>query len=127
MEYFENADKKLEDVRKKALEGIKYYEKLESISRKRIFSKEFQKILKKIKKLNNYMEKDYMAETVNDSIKGMELALRPQIYQLQDDRQTEGRHCKTGKSYVVWNCSGSRRNKRDWQTIRLYNMQRHET
>lgn len=35
------------------------------------------------------MEKDYMAETVNDSIKGMELALRPQIYQLQDDRQKE--------------------------------------
>ena len=90
LEYFENADKKLEDVRKKALEGIKYYEKLESISKKNGFSqKEFQKILKKIKKINNYMEKDYMAETVNDSIKGMELALRPQIYQLQDDRQKE--------------------------------------
>lgn len=28
-----------------------------------------------------------MAETVNDSIKGLELALRPQIYQLQNDKK----------------------------------------
>ena len=90
LEYFEKAGTKLGEVRKKAQEGLKYYEKLEKISSKQSISeKELHKTLKKIKKINHYMEVDYMAETVNDSIKGLELALRPQIYQLQNDKKTE--------------------------------------
>ena len=90
LKYFEDAGIKLDEVCKKAKEGIKYYDKLEGISKKNnVSSKELQKTLKKIKKINHYMETDYMAETVNDSIKGVELALRPQIYQLQENKQTE--------------------------------------
>lgn len=90
LEYFEEAGTKLEEVRKKAQEGLKYYEKLEKLSLKQnISEKELRKTLKKIKKINHYMETDYMAETVNDSVKGLELALRPQIYQLQNDKKTE--------------------------------------
>lgn len=90
LEYFGKAGTKLEEVRKKAQEGLKYYEKLEKLSAKsNISDKELHKILKKIKKINHYMETDYMAETVNDSVKGLEFALRPQIYQLQNDKKTE--------------------------------------
>ena len=33
---------------------------------------QLQKVLKKIRKVNNYMEQDYMAETVMDSLLGIE-------------------------------------------------------
>ena len=35
------------------------------------------------------METDYMAETINDSLKGLESVLRPQIYQMQQDKDAE--------------------------------------
>lgn len=50
---------------------------------------ELQKVLKKIKKINNYMERDYMAETVMDSLSGIEYTLRPNIYKIHEDRKNE--------------------------------------
>ena len=35
------------------------------------------------------MENDYMAETVTDSLKALEYALRPVIYQIQKDKAAE--------------------------------------
>ena len=35
------------------------------------------------------MEKDYMAETITDSLKALEYALRPLIYRLQEDKVSE--------------------------------------
>lgn len=90
LDYFSNAEKKLEEVRKKANEGLRWYEKLEKlISGSHYSEKELQKILKRVKKINNYMETDYMAQTVSDSLKALEFALRPTIYQVQDDRNSE--------------------------------------
>lgn len=90
LEHFINSEKKLEEVRKKAKEGLKYYKKLEKLVKKKSFSDaEMHKLLGKIKDINHYMEDDYMAETVIGSLKGVELMLRPLIYQVQKDKNSE--------------------------------------
>lgn len=90
LKYFEESTKKLDEVRKKAKEGLKYYEKLQKLAESHSGSiKQLQNTYKKIKKINTYMENDVMAETVIDSLKEIEYALRPSIYQtgknMQDD------------------------------------------
>ena len=88
--YFSDSEKKLMEVRKKAKEGIRHYEQLERLLRKpHVTDGELQKVLKKIKKINNYVEKDFMAETVMDSLMGMEYSLRTSIYRVQEDRNSE--------------------------------------
>lgn len=90
LDYFLDSEKKLAEIKKKAKEGLRYYERLEKLSRKpNVTDSELQKVLKRIKKINNYMEKDYMAETVIDSLSGLEYVLRPSIYQVQEDRSSE--------------------------------------
>lgn len=90
LDLFMDAENKIEEVRKKATTGLGYYEKLEKIVKKGSQSeKEMQKTLKRIKKINNYMEEDYMAETIIDSLKALEYALRPLIYQRQEDHDEE--------------------------------------
>ena len=90
LQYFRESEHKIEEVKKKAVEGFHAYEKLEKITSKSNTSeKELHKLLKKIKKINHYMETDYMAETINDSLKGLESVLRPQIYQMQHDKDAE--------------------------------------
>lgn len=90
LKYFADSEKKLLEVKKKAEEGFKLYEKLEKITKKSSKTdNELRKVLKRIKKINNYMEKDYMAETVIDSLKGLEYVLRPLIYQIQEDKSSE--------------------------------------
>lgn len=90
LNYFEDSEKKLKEVGKKAREGLRYYKKLETILKKsQISESEIQNILVKIKKVNNYMEGDYMAETVTDSLMGLESVLRPSIYRMQKERNSE--------------------------------------
>lgn len=90
LKYFEEAGVKLQEVKKKAREGLSYYEKLEKLSKKPAAKDaDIKKLLKKIKKINAYMEADYMAVTVADSLKGMEYVLRPLIYQMQEDQKSE--------------------------------------
>ena len=90
LEYFANSEKKLQEVKKKATEGLKIYEKMERALKKSSASdKELQKLFKRIKKINNYMENDYMAETAIDSLKAVEYALRPLIYQVQENKVDE--------------------------------------
>ncbi|MCM1256271.1 MAG: DUF115 domain-containing protein [Roseburia sp.] len=90
LKYFEDSAKRLDVVKKKAKEGIKYYEKLQTLTHRDVKSgKEFQKIYKKIKKINTFMEKDAIAETVTDSLKGLEYTLRPSIYKIQENRKDE--------------------------------------
>jgi hypothetical protein len=90
LDFFTNSEKKLIEVRKKAREGLRYYEQLEKLQKKPQYSDaKLQGILKKIKKINNYMEHDYMAETVMDSLIGLEYILRPSIYRTQEDRKSE--------------------------------------
>lgn len=90
LDYFENSVKKLDEVKKKAEEGIEYYEKILKLLKQNSGSqKQFKNTYKKIKKINTYMEKDAMAETVTDSLKGIEYTLRPLIYQVQEDSNNE--------------------------------------
>ena len=90
LKYFEDSAKRLDVVKKKAKEGLKYYEKLQTMTHREAKSgKEFQKVLKKIKKINTFMEKDAMAETIIDSLKGLEYTLRPSIYKIQENRKDE--------------------------------------
>lgn len=88
--YFSDSEKKLSEVKKKAKEGIRYYERLEKLLKKSsVTDGELQKVLKKIKKINNYIEGDYMAETVMDSLMGIEYTLRASIYKVQENRNDE--------------------------------------
>lgn len=90
LDYFANSEKKLKEVKKKAKEGYKYYEQLGELADKEIISDdEIRKVLKKIKGINTYMEADYMAGTVIDSLRGIESVLRPLIYQIQEEQQKE--------------------------------------
>lgn len=90
LEFFENAPKKLMEVKKKASEGISCYEKLEKLAGKQNLSDaQLGKLLKKIKKINNYMNEDYMAVTIQESLKGLDYALRPLIYRVQDEKNRE--------------------------------------
>lgn len=88
--HFADSGKKLTEIQKKAKEGLRYYERMEKLLRKpSVTDHELQKVLKKIKKINNYMERDYMAETVMDSLSGIEYTLRPNIYKIHEDRKNE--------------------------------------
>ncbi len=90
LDYFINSVKKLEEVKKKANEGVHLYERLEKLAKKSTVSdQELGKILKKIKKMNHYMETDYMARTVMDSLDGLNFTLRPLAYQFQEDKRSE--------------------------------------
>lgn len=90
LRYFEDSDKKLQEVFKRAKSGLRDYERLEKhIKTSNQSEKELQKTLKRIKKANQYMEIDYMAETVTDSLKGLEYAMRPIIYQMHENQDAE--------------------------------------
>ena len=89
IKYFKESRNKMEAVEKKAKEGLKYYENLRKLLKKNASEIQIQKIYKKIKKINTFMEKDEMAETVIDSLKGIEYTLRPSIYHTQDNMKDE--------------------------------------
>lgn len=90
LDFFINTPEKLEEVQKKAREGLGYYERLEELVKKHKDSdKQLGKVLKKIKKMNRYMESDYMAQTVMESLVGLNYTLRPLVYQMQEERTDE--------------------------------------
>lgn len=90
LRFFADSDKKLREVSKRARSGLRDYERLEKhIKTSSQSEKELQKTLKRIKKANQYMEIDYMAETVTDSLKALEYAMRPLIYQMQESQDAE--------------------------------------
>ena len=90
LNYFEDCVKRLEEVQKKAEEGYSYYEKLlELVKEESVNPKELQDMLVKIKEINHFMEKDDVAETVIDSIKGVEYTLRPSIYKVKEEENEE--------------------------------------
>lgn len=90
LQYFEKSITNLEAVQKKARDGIAYYEKLQKLMKNgRKSTKQFQTTYKKIKKINHFMENDAMAETVIDSLKGVEYTLRPTIYYVHEDEKDE--------------------------------------
>lgn len=90
MDYFDGSLNKLDEVKKKAKIGLEYYERMGKLSQKSVISeKELEKVFKKIKKVNHYMETDYMARTVMDSLDGLNFTLRPLVYQKQEDQKKD--------------------------------------
>lgn len=87
---FEEIPGKLIEVQKRAKAGLRQYEKLEKLSKKKQYTRtELDKLLKQIGKTNHYMETDYMATMVNDSLKGLEMTLRASIYERKDETKDE--------------------------------------
>lgn len=87
---FEEIPAKLVEVKKKANVGIRQYEKLEKLSKNKEYNaNELKKLLKQIGKTNHFMETNYMACVVNDSLKGIEYALRTSIYDRCDESTEE--------------------------------------
>lgn len=90
LELFESAPDKLAEVKRKAEKGVQQYKKLEKISKKKQYSRnELDKLLKQLTKTNGYMENDYMAQVVNDSLKGIEMTLRSSIYNTKAEEKNE--------------------------------------
>ena len=90
LDYFTGSLDKLDEVKKRAKDGLRQYERLEKLAKKAVISEqELGKVLKKIKKMNSYMETDYMARTVMDSLDGLNFTLRPLAYQKQEDQKKE--------------------------------------
>lgn len=88
--YFENIGERLVQVEKKANEGAEYYEKLLKLTkRSSVNPDKLKKIYRKIQKVNTFMEDDAVAETVIDSLKGLEYTLRPLIYQVKEDEKDD--------------------------------------
>lgn len=89
-EYMHRAAEKIDEVEKKAREGLKYYDKLDGITKKRkVTNAELMKILKKIGRINDYMSVDYMAQTLEDSLAGLNYTLRPEMYHMKEDKKEE--------------------------------------
>ncbi len=87
---FEKLGERLTEVEKKAEEGVKYYEKLLKLTGGASVSpQQMQKVYKKIKKINQFMETDVVAQVVVDSLKGIEYTLRPLIYQVKEGERDE--------------------------------------
>lgn len=90
LEYFKNASEKLKEIQNKAKEALNYCEKIEmSVKKYTISNTELKIYLNKIGELNDYMEHDYMAETVMDGLLGVEYTLRPEIYREHDNEMKE--------------------------------------
>lgn len=90
LKVLEEIPKRLIAVEKKANAGIRQYEKLEKMSKNKNYrADELQKLLKQIGKTNHFMETDYMACVVNDSLKGIEYSLRTSIYDKCDETTDE--------------------------------------
>lgn len=90
LQYFENSVEQLNTIKEKAEKGIAYYEALQMLITKEPGNeKEIADTYEKIKEINIFMEKDAMAETVMDSLKGIQSVFRPTIYQFRDTKDDE--------------------------------------
>lgn len=90
LKYFEDCIERLEEIQKKAKDGYFCYERLQKIAKdKPENQEEIQNLFKKIKEVNDFMEKDDVAEMVMDSLKGVEYTLRPSIYKVKEDDADE--------------------------------------
>lgn len=90
LDYLFSIPDKVQEVRKKAEDGIKHYEKLLKLSQKKNYSpQQLQKTLKKISNINKYMETDYMALMMSESLKGVEYTLRATLFETKNTEREE--------------------------------------
>ncbi len=90
LEFFLNTPDKLDEVKRKAKQGMGYYEKLYKMAKKKkVPDREKEKLLKKITNINQYMENDYMSGVVMGSLRGLDYVFRPTIYDAKENEKDE--------------------------------------
>lgn len=90
LEFFLNTPNKLDEVKRKAKQGMCHYEKLYKMAKKKkVPDKEKEKLLKKVTNVNQYMENDYMAGVVMGSLRGLDYVFRPTIYDAKENEKDE--------------------------------------
>lgn len=90
LHYFEDSVERLDKIREKAEQGIHCYDELQKLAIEGLENQiQISEIYEKIKEVNTYMENDAMAETVMDSLMGVQYTLRPTIYKIQEKDDEE--------------------------------------
>ena len=90
IEYFADTVTKLEEVKENAELGIKYYDKMIELSMARkINTSKYLELLKKIKKINDFMDSNKMARFVLSNLEEMENAMLSTIYLSKEDECDE--------------------------------------
>ena len=90
LEYMHDTKYRLEKVKKKARTGINYYNKLLSISQKEQFdAKQYLDISRRIKKINEFLDKDFTAQFVMDNLQGIEYTFQATTFIMNGDDRDE--------------------------------------
>lgn len=90
LSFYKSIPEQLERLEKRILQGKKLYLRLEKLAKKENYSvQELKKLLKKIKKLNTYLDRDPLALLLTEAVKGVEYTLRTTIYQIEDEERKE--------------------------------------
>lgn len=89
--YVVETPRKLDEIKKKAIAGIKDYKKLQVLFEKRKFdSNDFKKVTKKIKRLTKYMEETPEIELILPYIKLVDFQVSSDIFETEDNIADEG-------------------------------------
>lgn len=88
LDYMHTIQDRFRKIGQKIKDGEKWYKKLEQYSKKQTDdSKELQKILKKIKNVNTFMEEEQLTDLIMDGVKQEEYMIRTTMYKFDDDEQ----------------------------------------
>lgn len=100
--FFHELPEQLEKIKKQVIQGKKLYTKLEkSVSKENYSLKELKKLLKKIKSMNETLEKNSLAMLIIDGLAGVEYTLRASAYQFQGDEKKDLiESAKSGQHYL---------------------------
>jgi hypothetical protein len=88
--WYQDMPKRMEALEKKVVKGGNDYRKLRHLVSKDGYSQvELKKLLKRLKKINQELDKDEEAALIMDGLRGVEYTLRTQMYSFQDDQQKD--------------------------------------
>ncbi len=89
-QWYQDMPKRMEDLERKVVKGGNDYRKLGRLVAKDGYSQvELKKLLKRLKKINQDLDKDEEAALIMDGLRGVEYTLRTQMYSFQDDQQKD--------------------------------------
>lgn len=88
IEFRKNILNRVSKIEKEIEKGKKYYTKLKKIASKELkFDKELTKVLRKIKSVNDFFEKDGLADLLSERTRTEEYMVRKVMYQFEEDEQ----------------------------------------
>lgn len=90
LKYFSSTEERLEEVKKKAKNGITYYKKMIELSKKQNLNADrYLKLYHKVKKINEFMENDKTARFVLENLEQMQNAILSTINIEKEDERDE--------------------------------------